>query len=165
MRAGSFALVVLVFVALSACSDSKFRTYKGPEVTRIEVQKAERKMYLFSGDRVLKSYDIKLGFAPTGHKKAEGDGRTPEGTYFINRRNPNSAYHLSLGISYPNIQDVQVARAAGSPPGGDIFIHGRTGYKGRNRNDWTAGCIAVRDREMEDIYAMVKTGTIIVIKP
>jgi hypothetical protein len=105
------------------------------------------------------------GFAPEGHKQFEGDGKTPEGEYIIDRRNPNSRFHLSIGISYPNAADRAFARSQGKSPGGDIFIHGRGKYPGSNRDDWTWGCIAVTDREMEDIYAMVRNGTPITIKP
>ena len=141
------------------------KAYRGPKVTQITVLKSRRKMWLMHNKRVLRRYNIGLGFAPEGHKKAEGDGRTPEGTYFIDRRNPNSAYHLSLGISYPNATDVAVAKAARVEPGGDIFIHGRGPRFQRARGDWTWGCIAVTDREMTEIYSMVQTGTPIVILP
>ena len=141
------------------------KAYHGLKVTQITVSKSRRKMWLMHNKRVLRRYNIGLGFAPEGHKKAEGDGRTPEGTYFIDRRNPNSAYHLSLGISYPNAKDVAVAKAAGVEPGGDVFIHGRGPRFQRARGDWTWGCIAVTDREMTEIYSMVQTGTPIVILP
>ncbi len=150
---------------LSACGGSKFRSYSGPEVTRIVVYKGERKLHLVNGTKALKTYKIGLGGNPVGDKQIEGDGKTPEGSYQIDRRNPNSAYHLSLGISYPNEQDVETAKALGKEPGGDIFIHGQARKnKGRSK-DWTAGCIAVKDREMEEIYSMVRTGTEIVILP
>ncbi len=154
---------------LSACSprNSKFKTYNGPEITGIVVNKEERKMFLVNNGRALKTYDIELGFEPTGDKKVEGDGKTPEGTYFIDRRNPNSKFHLSLGISYPNAEDIAEARALGQSPGGDIFIHGQQNpfKRGRGDDDWTWGCISVTNREMEDIYAMVRTGTLITINP
>jgi murein L,D-transpeptidase YafK len=156
-------LALALAFGLSACA-SKFKTYDGPEVTRVEVHKADRKMYLLHNAEVLKAYDISLGFQPLGHKQFERDGKTPEGTYFITHRNPRSNYHLSLGISYPNEADRAYASSKGMQPGGDIFIHGYTGKKG-NRGDWTAGCIAVRNGEMEDIYAMVKPGTPILITP
>lgn len=147
---------------LAACSsDPVFRKYNGPEVTRIQVQKADRKMYLLHGTKLLKTYDVELGFAPRGDKKVEGDGKTPEGRYFIDRRNPQSSFHLSLGISYPNAQDRAEARALGKSPGGDIFIHGRADRFGPKGPDWTAGCISVNNREIEDIYAMVRIGTVI----
>ena len=122
-------------------------------------------MYLLSGQTVLKSYDFGLGNEPIGHKQFEGDGKTPEGAYYITHHNPKSRYHLSLGISYPNAEDEAFAASMGKKPGGDIMIHGRSNYKGTNKGDWTAGCIAVEDREMEAIYAMVKRNTPIFILP
>lgn len=158
------ALALVIALGLSGCA-SKFRTYDGPEVTRIYVHKADRRMMLMHHDQVLKTYRVALGFAPDGHKQFEGDGRTPEGNYIIDRRNPNSQFHLSLGISYPNEDDIAFAQAAGRSPGGDIFIHGRGPWHKRDRGDWTWGCIAVSDRQMEDIYAMVRDGTPITILP
>ncbi|TYB86409.1 murein L,D-transpeptidase family protein [Oceaniovalibus sp. ACAM 378] len=152
--------------ALSACASSKFRRYNGPEVTQVVVNKGQRQMYLMNGNRQLKKYKFDLGFAPAGHKQVEGDGRTPEGVYFIDRRNPESRFHLSLGISYPNEQDRFLASQMGKSPGGDIFIHGRGPFYNLKKNrkpDWTWGCISISDREVEDVYAMVKTGTPIVI--
>ena len=159
------AISLLVF-GLAGCS-SKFKTYNGPEVTQVIVDKDIRRMYLMHHNTVLKNYRIGLGFNPVGHKQFEGDGRTPEGLYFIDRRNPNSDFHLSLGISYPEPSDELVAREAGLSPGGDIFIHGGPpkGSKANPRSDWTWGCIAVTNREIEDIYAMVRDGTPILIQP
>lgn len=157
---GAAALMVL-----TGCS-SKFRTYNGPQVTQILIDKSDRKMWLIHKTQALKVYDVDLGFSPEGHKEFEGDGRTPEGWYAIDRRNPNSRYHLSLGISYPNADDVAHARAQGKSPGGDIFIHGGPRlFSDRNKPDWTAGCISVTNRQMETIYAMVEDGTPILIKP
>jgi murein L,D-transpeptidase YafK len=156
-------LILTVALGLTACS-SKFRTYNGPTVTEVQVHKADRKMYLLHEGRVLKSYDMALGFTPGGHKRFEGDGKTPEGLYYITHRNPNSNYHLSLGISYPNDADRAFAAALGKPPGGDIFIHG--GPDGPiSQRDWTAGCISVTDRQMEEVYSMVNPGTPIWILP
>lgn len=165
MRILRIATMLLVVAVVSACGSSKFKSYDGPEVTSLQVHKTSRQLYLLHGDKVLKKYDVGLGFAPEGHKQFEGDGRTPEGLYYIDRRNPNSQFHLSVGISYPNPMDVDVARGAGRSPGGDIFIHGQAGYNKGKRRDWTAGCIAVKDKEIEDIYAMVKDGTPIYIFP
>ncbi|MEL6618826.1 MAG: L,D-transpeptidase family protein [Pseudomonadota bacterium] len=147
-------------VGLSACStQSKFKTYSGPDVTYVVVNKGARKMYLFHNQKVLRQYVIDLGFEPIGDKFFEGDGRTPEGNYFIDRRNPDSKFHLSLGISYPNARDRAQAALLGKPPGGDIFIHGESSPFRRKRSDWTWGCIAVTNDEMEDVYAMVRNGT------
>lgn len=145
---------------LSACA-SKFRTYNGPEVTRVRVYKAERLIVLDGATEPLRTYPMGMGFAPVGHKQFEGDGKTPEGSYIIDRRNPNSLFHLSIGISYPNAEDRAFAAAQGRSPGGDIFIHGgpRRGIDPMNVRDWTAGCIAVTDRQIEEIYSMVKDGT------
>ncbi|UYV37448.1 L,D-transpeptidase family protein [Rhodobacteraceae bacterium D3-12] len=164
MRFLKFLIAVFLVLSVAACS-SKFRTYSGPEVTRVLVYKNQRVMHLMHHDRVLKSYSVGLGFAPAGHKAFEGDGRTPEGNYTIDRRNPNSEFHLSIGINYPNQQDREKARLAGKKPGGDIFIHGRPYKNRKGGRDWTAGCIAVTNREIEQIYAMVRNGTPITITP
>ena len=159
-----FMILALAFGLAACAGGGKFRKYNGPEVTSIQVHKADRKMYLLHNGRVLESYDIALGFTPEGHKQFEGDGKTPEGTYYITHKNPKSEFHLSLGISYPNTADRAFAEAAGKPPGGDIFIHGGPNRK-VNRRDWTAGCIAVTDEEMEVIYSMIKPGTVVHILP
>ena len=153
-------------LALNACSTGKIKNkYYGPQADGIVVSKSERKMYIMTGTTAISAHDVDLGFNPTGHKFREGDGRTPEGQYFINRRNYNSAYFLSLGISYPNRRDVARARAAGVSPGGNIFIHGGPRYRGEHgKADWTAGCISVTDLEMERIYQMVPDGIPIWIK-
>ena len=163
MKVLRIILVTVLLVGLTACA-SKFKSYYGTEVTQIQIYKAQRVMYLLNGSKVLKSYRIGLGGQPVGDKQFEGDQKTPEGGYVITHRNPNSTYHLSLGISYPNPADRASAAVAGRSPGGDIFIHG--GPNGRvSTNDWTYGCIAVTDREIEQIYAMVKPGTTIHIFP
>ena len=153
------ALLGGLTLGLAGCA-SKFRTYDGPAVTRLQMFKGDRNLFLFNNTSVLKAYRIDLGFAAVGPKQFEGDGKTPEGTYTVDRRNPDSLFHLSIGISYPNEADIAYAAAQGREPGGDIFIHGgpRPGIDAI-KPDWTAGCIAVSDREIEDIYAMVRDGT------
>ncbi len=169
MRVIRVVMAVLAMAVLAGCADragrSKFLTYEGPEVTRILVWKDARVMQLRHHDDVLMQVPISLGFAPEGHKQRRGDGRTPEGNYIIDRRNPNSAFHLSLGISYPDVNDKLVATEAGDDPGGDIFIHGKGPDFRSATGDWTAGCIAVTDAQMEKIYAMVRVGTPISIFP
>ncbi|WP_281856978.1 L,D-transpeptidase family protein [Litoreibacter halocynthiae] len=157
-------LLLASLLVLSACS-SKFISYNGPEVTKVEIHKGQRLLKVFHGNRVLKTFDVDLGFGALGHKQFEGDGRTPEGRYTIDRRNPNSSFYLSLGISYPNEADRAYARTIGKSPGGDIFIHGQPNLKGKRGPDWTAGCIAIRNGEMRLLYAMVKNGTVIDIFP
>lgn len=163
MRYFGWVAILVAVIGLSGCG-SKFKRYNGPEVTQIQVSKADRKLYLFNNDRVLKSYDIGLGFAPVGAKQFEGDGKTPEGAYFISYKNPDSQYHLSLKISYPNEADIAFAESQGKSPGGDIVVHGGP-VKPTTKRDWTWGCIAVTDREIEVIYSMVKEGTPIYILP
>ena len=165
MRALFFCLIAVMGLALAGCGHNKFKTYNGPEVTQVVVNKGARRMYLLHHNRVLEAYDIGLGFAPQGHKQIEGDGRTPEGDYIIDRRNPDSKFHLSIGVSYPNPYDRAFAEALEKSPGGDIFIHGRPPEYQKGGRDWTAGCIAVTDREIEEIYAMVRNGTPIRITP
>lgn len=139
----------------------------GP-VDHIVIRKSARSMTAFRDGQPLKTYRIALGFAPGGDKRRQGDGRTPEGRFTIDRVNPGSAFHLSLGLDYPRPQDRARAAAAGVDPGGDIFIHGR-GPQGNNlfprQRDWTAGCIAVTDEEIQEIYAMLMPGTPVVIYP
>ena len=130
---------------------------------RIVVVKSLRRMQLLRDGKVIRSYPILLGDAPTGHKRQQGDERTPEGEYRISGRNPNSRFHLSLRVSYPNAADRSQARGRGVDPGGDIMIHGGTpaGY----RRDWTDGCIALSNPQIEEVWSLVPTGIPIRIDP
>lgn len=140
-------------------------------VSHIVIDKSDRIMELFNDKGgIIKSYEIGLGTNPVGDKIQQGDGRTPEGAYIINTKNPYSAFTLSLGISYPDTNDRREASARGVDPGGDIFIHGHpTGtndnWQHRRGADWADGCIAVNNTEIREIYAIVKNGTPITIKP
>jgi murein L,D-transpeptidase YafK len=139
-------------------------------VDRVVVNKGRRELLLLAGANLLRSYRIALGFAPVGHKVHEGDGRTPEGRYSIDRRNPRSAYHLAVRISYPNEADRQRAEELGVDPGGDIMIHGLPNgvgadERGHPESDWTRGCIAVSNGEMEEIWNLVPDGTVVEINP
>lgn len=129
----------------------------------IVVDKSERRMRLLRDGKLIRTYSILLGDAPSGHKRQQGDERTPEGAYRISGRNPNSRFHLSLRVSYPNQADRKQARARGVDPGGDIMIHGGTprGY----RRDWTDGCIALSDAQIEEVWSLVPNGTPIRIDP
>ena len=164
MRWISWILVAVMLTTLAGCS-SKFRHYNGPEVTRVLIYKESRTMYLMHHEEVLKTYNVGLGFEPLGHKEIRGDGKTPEGDYRVDRRNPNSEFHLSIGINYPNAEDRAYAKSIGKDPGGDIFIHGRPWKYRKGGKDWTAGCVAVTNSEMEEVYSMVKTGTLVSIYP
>mgnify|MGYP001186377050 FL=1 len=135
----------------------------GERADAIRVDKSERRMELLRKGKVIRSYRILLGDAPVGHKRQQGDERTPEGRYTITFRNGASRFHLSLRVSYPNAADAAWAKAHGVDPGGDIMIHGGTppGY----RRDWTDGCIAVTNAEIEEIWRLVPVATPITIAP
>ena len=140
---------------------------QGP-VDHIVIDKQARRMVAYRDGRALKTYRIGLGFAPAGAKTRQGDGRTPEGSFRIDRRNGGSAYHLSLGIDYPRPQDRARAEAAGVNPGGDIFIHGQPNQRPDGEilaGDWTAGCIAISDAEIEELFAATAIGTTVQINP
>lgn len=138
------------------------------KVDRVVVAKSERTMTLELDGEPIRTYPIALGARPAGHKQQEGDQRTPEGEYAIDARNPDSAYHLSLRISYPNETDRRRAAEKGVDPGGQIMIHGVGGaMRGRLHPviNWTDGCVAVTDEEIEEIWRLVDVGTPIEIKP
>ena len=137
---------------------------------KVLIEKKERQLTLLSNGEVIKTYKIALGGDPVGPKERQGDNKTPEGTYIIDSRNGNSDYHLSLHISYPNEKDKMRAKELGVSPGGDIMIHGiKNGLAWIGAShaefDWTKGCIAVTDEEMEEIYKLVPNGTIVEIRP
>jgi murein L,D-transpeptidase YafK len=137
---------------------------------RVIVIKCDRTLTLMYGPSVLKTYKISLGTSPVGPKQQQGDHKTPEGDYIIDRRNPKSRFYRSLHISYPDANDRQSAAQAGTDPGGDIMIHGLPngfGWLGDIHLvlDWTDGCIAVTDEEMDEIWRVVADGTPIEIRP
>lgn len=139
----------------------------GP-VSRIVVEKSARRMSVWVGDRVERVWPIALGFAPVATKEREGDGRTPEGLFRIDRLNAASAYHLSLGIDYPKPEDRARARAGGYSPGGDIFFHGQPNARPAGEilpGDWTAGCIALSDAQIAELFAATPIGTVVEIRP
>lgn len=137
---------------------------------KILIKKSQRKMELYAKEKLIKSYKISLGFAPIGPKQQEGDGKTPEGDYTVLSKNPRSQFHLSLKISYPNAADKKNAQKKKISPGGDIMIHGlgkQFSYLGKlhTLHDWTLGCIAVTNDEIEEIWKLVIEGTIVKIEP
>lgn len=132
------------------------------------VDKSDRALWLYAKGRAFRRYDgLQFGDAPTGHKRFQGDERTPEGRYTIDYRNPRSSYHLSLHISYPNASDRAYAAQYGRSPGGAIFIHGQpNGLASGHRmaGDWTDGCIAVSNAEIEELWSLIPDGTPIEIR-
>lgn len=161
------ALWIALLTLWEAVAPRPLPPLQGP-VDRILVDKSDRTLSLLRDGQVLRVYAVGLGFAPEGDKRMQGDGRTPEGVYAIDRRNGESAYHLSLGIDYPRPQDREEAAALGRAPGGDIFIHGQPpGLAARERlaGDWTAGCIAVTNANIEEIWRVTPIGTPVEIVP
>ncbi|MDO5648569.1 murein L,D-transpeptidase family protein [Paracoccus sp. (in: a-proteobacteria)] len=142
-----------------------------PQITKIDrivIEKAARRMTVCLNGQPVRTYTVALGFAPTGDKTRQGDGKTPEGRFHIDRKNPGSAYYRSLGINYPRPEDRARARAAGLDPGGDIFIHGQPNQRPNGETlpgDWTAGCIAISDAEMAALFAATDIGTPVEIRP
>ena len=165
MRSAAIAAILLMVCTIQANAASLAQT-----VTYITVDKADRKLATWHGKKLIKTYRIALGGNPLGHKEQEGDSRTPEGRYIIDRKNPKSAFYLSLHISYPNRADIASARSRGVSPGGDVMIHGTPGALSAVNTlgmyvDWTAGCVAVSNTEIEELFKSVKVGTPILIRP
>jgi murein L,D-transpeptidase YafK len=156
--------LLLYFLLPSIC------VYAQTKADRIIVHKKNRTMELMHAGQVLKTYKIALGGQPVGAKERQGDHRTPEGVYVIDSRNARSQFHRSLHISYPNAADKDRARKFGVPTGGDIYIHGLPngfGFIGASHRarDWTDGCIAVTDQEIEEIWNLVEDHTAVEIRP
>jgi len=166
-------LLLLCLAAIGVAAVAQLNIHPLPRdavADRVLVEKSARRLTLLKNDRRLKTYCIALGRAPVGAKEYEGDQRTPEGIYSIDFHKPDSDYHLALHVSYPEQRDIDRATVEGLSAGSDIMIHGLPngrGWLGRfhRRNDWTAGCIAVTDFEIEEIYRAVPDGTPIELRP
>ncbi|HEX5033059.1 MAG TPA: L,D-transpeptidase family protein [bacterium] len=165
----SFFLFLLLHLPLDAAAARARQKPPKPKADRILIEKAARKMTLFQGDETLKTYRISLGREPIGPKQEEGDGKTPEGRYTIDGRNSKSSFHLSLRISYPNAADRRQAAERGVKPGGQIMIHGLSNgmpdFSGGILSDWTDGCVAVGNAEIEEIWKLVPNGASVEILP
>jgi murein L,D-transpeptidase YafK len=140
------------------------------QIDNIVILKSARQLLAYSGGQLIKTYKISLGRQPVGAKEFEGDKKTPEGVYSINDKNPNSDFHKNLGISYPDKYDNENAKRLGKPPGGNVKIHGlrnKTGFIGKFQRwyDWTSGCVAVTNQEIDELYNAVEIGTRIEIIP
>jgi murein L,D-transpeptidase YafK len=156
-----------------ALDNNPLYPYKIPDsilIDSIAVHKAKRELMVFTNNQLIKVYRIHLGKNPVGPKQMNGDFKTPEGLYYITHRNPQSLFYKSLGISYPNTEDMARARRMGQSAGGGIVIHGlpnRDRYVGLDRyqNDWTWGCIGMRNEEIDELFNRVAPGTPIMITP
>ncbi|UVE16772.1 L,D-transpeptidase family protein [Pseudomonas sp. LS44] len=162
------AALCLSFAALTQANATP--TLEGQAVDKVLVLKSERKLHLMGKGSVLKSYKVSLGKQPQGAKQREGDRRTPEGFYWIDWRKTSDKYNLALHISYPNIRDQSNAHKAGVTAGGMIMIHGTPIDEEYpewyfTSLDWTEGCIAMTNADMQEIWSLVKDGTLIEIRP
>lgn len=172
-RARCWALNAWLLVVLGLAAHAHWPTEPLPNglvADRVVVHKAQRELVLFRNGEALRRYTVALGGDPFGPKQREGDQRTPEGSYEVQHKNPHSSYHLALQVSYPNTNDVQAARLRGDNPGGLIMIHGLRnglGVLGRWHRwvDWTAGCVAVTNAEIEEIWRVVPVGTPLTFLP
>jgi len=156
--------------ALNQPPVADWQKFATPKADRIVVYKAQRRLELRRDGQVLRAYHIALGPHPIGPKVERGDGKTPEGTYFIDRRNMASEYHLSLHISYPEKADIKRAAALNVDPGANILIHGEPNIlnhegKARLLKDWTAGCIALHNTDMDEVWRLVDDGVTVEIHP
>ncbi len=159
-----------LFLIFFTYQNSQLFAQNTDNIDQIKIIKSERKLFTYSKGKLLKTYKISLGKNPIGQKLKEGDGKTPEGYYEVIAKNPKSAYHLSLKISYPNSKQIEEAKKVSINPGGDIMIHGirnGLGFIGKYHSliDWTQGCIAVSNREIEEIYNSTSVGTKVEILP
>lgn len=167
---GRVTLLLVAAVALLALRPGVVAAKDFPVADMVVVEKANRKLHLMKGGEPFRTFDIALGIEPEGDKVEEGDNRTPEGTYWLDLRNPDSDYFLSIRISYPNEEDRRAARRMGVDPGGQIMIHGQPNsptwspayYR---QTDWTNGCIAVSNSDMIDIWLMTPGRVLIEIRP
>jgi murein L,D-transpeptidase YafK len=169
MIADRWPMRLTVLCAICACMIATVPALAGEKVDLVRVDKSDRRLELIGDGKVLQSYSIALGGDPLGHKRQEGDQRTPEGRYVLDWRNPNSIAHKSIHVSYPNADDLAAAKARNVDTGGMIMIHGQPngfGWWGwlLQLVDWTDGCIAVTDSDMDEIWAMVADGTPIEIE-
>jgi murein L,D-transpeptidase YafK len=160
----------ILLIMLLPLLDGGLRASGFPTADSVLVEKSDRKLHLLMNGEVFRTFDIALGIRPIGDKEHEGDFRTPEGTYLLDMRNPNSEFFLSIHVSYPNGQDIREARARGVDPGGAIMIHGQPNEPTRSEayyrtQDWTNGCIAVSNSDMIDIWLMTPDNTPIEIRP
>ncbi len=173
MKLKSILLLFFLVCFLGLAAYYLFPEQKLPisaQVDSIIVYKSKRELQVFLNGKLLKTYKISLGRQPFGHKEYEGDKRTPEGLYYINGKNPRSGYYKNFGISYPNEKDILHSKQINKPTGGDIKIHGlrnKVGFIGKFHRwfDWTLGCIALTNQEIDELYNHVKIGTPIEIKP
>lgn len=170
VRLGSVVLISVVIGVAAWCMWPLPALPSDAKADLVVVRKAAHRLELYRAGVLLKSYAVSLGRHPTGPKRRQGDGRTPEGEYRLDYREADSSFYRALHISYPGPADLAAARSEGIDPGGSVMLHGMKngfGWLGRIHLavDWTDGCVAVTDREMDEIWRAVPDGTKIVLTP
>ena len=160
----------LLLIGLALSIPALIHAGEFPTADNVIIEKAARKLYLLRGGEIFRAFDIALGIVPVGDKQREGDFKTPEGHYRLDRRNPDSDFFLSIRVSYPDNEDMAEARERGVSPGGSIMIHGQPNEPTHSETyyrtqDWTNGCIAVSNSDMIDIWLMTDENTPIEIRP
>ena len=163
-----YIILLSLFLAHVSFAEVGLPEVSLPEVNLVKVEKSTSTMYLLSGDVVIKEYHVAFGENPKGHKQQEGDERTPEGRYILDYKKEDSSFYRAMHVSYPNQQDTKIAEGLGVSPGGFIMVHGqRNGFSWLSaitqRFNWTNGCIALSNAEMDEFMSLVKTGTAIQI--
>ncbi len=161
---------VLLIALITLLTPGLLQAGEFPSADRVVIEKGARLLHLMQNGEPFRTFKIALGIRPAGDKQREGDFKTPEGRYLLDRRNPNSEFFLSIRVSYPNAQDRQEAAELGVNPGGAIMIHGQPNVPTRSEafyqtQDWTNGCIAVSNSDMIDIWLMTSENTPIEIRP
>lgn len=170
MRSAGMKAYLLALLSFLACTAFAQSGRPSEQADKVVILKSERTLKLLRSGKLIKTYKVALGNQPKGAKEQQGDGKTPEGDYFIDSRNAKSAFYKSLHISYPNKRDIENAKTKGVNAGGDIFIHGigkKYGWLGaaHRLHDWTLGCIAVTNEEIDEIWTLVPNGTSVEIRP
>jgi murein L,D-transpeptidase YafK len=170
VKRNAVCILAVSFLVFAACRTAGVTPESAKQADRIVIEKSKRTMTLMSGSTVLKTYKVALGGQPVGAKQRVGDHKTPEGLYIVDQKKAASQFHRALHISYPNARDKENARKLGVSPGGDVEIHGlgaKYGWVGaaHRQMDWTDGCIAVTNEEIDEIWPLVAVGTPVEIKP
>lgn len=160
----SRAILTTILLSLPAAA------WAAPTIDLVRVVKSERKLYLLSQGQIVRTYSIALGGNPSGPKQQEGDKKTPEGRFILDEKKPDSAFHKAFHISYPRPSDVVAAKLHGVSPGGQVMVHGQKngfGWLGplTQHFDWTNGCIALKNNEIDEMWTLVEAGTAIDIQP
>ena len=167
-RARAVAVCVFLFAMFLFTWGNSAFAWNTEKVTMVWIKKSDNELLLLQDEKILRRYPVAFGPNPQGHKRTEGDGRTPEGVYYIDGRNPNSQFYKALHISYPNERDKYLAKHNRADPGGEIMIHGLPNdWRPTHvlKRNWTLGCIGMSNEHIHEVWNMVSDGTLVYIEP